>query len=228
MRYARVLARMLNRSKNRVACRFVLAAVAALAAGQAAASVQIAERLIPDEHPVLFEPAAVLEAVEVARWPLRTLADLDGWERADVSVSEGPTGLVFRATGPRPRLERDVSLDAAAVDALRFEGASDPKWVAKLLWRRAGERFGPERRALSDADSAGHPLFARQEITLASHPQWSGQIVRLRVPLDAAAAHELSIAAVVALHYRAAAGRWADAARVPWKVKLMGTDVGDV
>jgi arylsulfatase A-like enzyme len=218
---------MRNRS-NRVTCRLVLAAVAALAAGQATASVRIVERFIAEERPVLFEPASVLEAVEVARWPLTTLADLEAWQRADVSVSEGPSGLVFRATGPRPRLERTVNLDAATVDALRLDGVSNPKWVAKVFWTHAGEKFAGERRAQCDQDASGHPIFSRQEIVLASQPQWSGRIARLRVPLDASSAHELSIGAVVAVKYRPASGRWEQATRSPWKVKLLGADVGDV
>ena len=84
-------------------CGGALVVLAALLAGRAAAGLDGVERLIPEDPLELLEPATVLSAVEVQRWQLRSLADLDGWSTSDATVTQGPDGLVLRRTGPHGR-----------------------------------------------------------------------------------------------------------------------------
>ena len=219
---------MLNRRKIVLPARSgVLVALAMLLAGRPAAGLDSVERLIPEDPVELLEPATVLTAVEVLRWPLRSLADLEGWKTTDATVTQGPAGLVLRPTGPHPHLERTVSVDAATVDAFRVEGGSKPAWAARVFWARAGERFAPGRSANSPHEK-GQAAGALHEVAVAPLSKWSGRIARLRVDVVVAPAAEVSLDAVVAVHYRPDPDRWEQRARTPWKVELRRADIGDV
>jgi arylsulfatase len=198
-----------------------------LLAGRPAAGLDSVERLIPENPVEILEPDTVLTAVEVLRWPLRSLADLEGWNTTDATVTQGPAGLVLRRTGPHPHLERAVSVDAATVDAFRVEGGGKPAWVARVFWARDGERFAPERSADSPHEK-GHAAGALHEVAVAPLAEWSGRIARLRVDVVVAPAAEVSLGAVVAVRYRPDPERWEQRSRTPWKVELRDADVGDV
>lgn len=205
-----------------------LGSLGVLLACRAMASTAMVERLIPEDPGQLLQPADVFEAVEVARWPLRTLADLEGWTIKDTAVTEEAQGLRFRVSGPHPQLERKVTLDAAAVDALRVQGRARSPWTARVSWNRAGEKFARQRSADSGGGEKRRAAVARREIALDSIAEWSGRIVRLRVRLASKSNKDVHLTGITAVRYRPDPERWEDATRRAWKVELPSSDVGDV
>ena len=210
----------------RLILRIVILSV--LVAARTAAGVQLAERLIANEPEAVLEPRTTQDLVEVVRWPLRSVADLAGWTVLDATAAPGPDGLVFRGTGPSPRLEREVNLDAAGVDAFRIDSTQQGRWSARILWRREGEHFAGTRSAGTARFPEGRRGAAPREFVVGADPAWSGRITHMRFVLSRATDAAVVVDAIVGLRYRPNPERSEAATRQPWKVEMQGAEALDM
>jgi len=184
-------------------------------------AVTVADRWIRDEPFDLFDPSALLDANVVQSWPVGAAAESAEWHATGLEppVARGDA-LVLRPTGPDPRLERWVELDAAEVDVVEVDIRGVRSGRVELYWAEAGQGFTTGRRlALPASHGAGRGVKTFT-FPVGLHPEWRGRIARLRLDPASTAAEILHL-------HEVRAGRWSaprsvleELLRRPWKIRI--------
>lgn len=171
----------------------------------------------PDARFRLGEVVAVEPAAEIGT--SGCLAER-GWE-VSLPLSAyrcvGPA-LVLEPSERRVILTRELAFDAAEVDAFQVRVSGATRQPVSIEWARAGEQFGGRRRMERTVEVVAESGEGRVRLPVAGHPDWQGEIARLRLLLNVRRTVRLSSFAAVreSLDPR----RLEEASSRPWQIDV--------
>lgn len=168
--------------------------------------------------PALLAPAELTVPTVVEAWPVTTEAD--SWRTdADIQLTTSARGLVVRSPRKFIWLERDVEIDAAAVDLVVVKSLGSKRSALTLEWAGEGEAFDPGRRleVFRATEAAGGENVYR--FPLRGEASWTGRIKRLRLGLRIAR-NQVLVSEAGAWAERPDPDALASAVARPWRATL--------
>lgn len=143
------------------------------------------QRWIPEDPQDTFSAERFDSRQEVFRWSFLDEAALDAWHFHDVGNESGLTneGLVVRSSTGDPQLYRRLAVAAENVDVVRVAVAGLDQGEIQLFWAGSAEPFQAAKsiRLAPDEVADRSSEFKIFEFRVGEHPEWAGQIGRLRL-----------------------------------------------
>ncbi len=186
----------------------------------------VAVRLIEADPRARLDRAAFVNSEQTSEWSFRTPADLDGWDLSvapdEYSISN--SGLHVPAGHHFVTLDREVQLDAAAVDAFEVRLQGIRRHPISVAWAGPGEDFSKERTIALEIGRQADARFAEYRLVTTGHPGWRGTVTRLRFGITLSKNRGVVIERITSLVESVEGSRLAQTLARPWKVDLAGDE----
>lgn len=178
-------------------------------------------RLIDDSAVQEFDKVLILDHESVVEWKLNTLEDFSEWELTDLDdpISSAQS-VAVRVLGPRPELTRNANFDAGGVDAFDMSVSGLRKGSLEIYWAGPGEGFSSRRKLTQTVVRATGNQSETYRFDLTSHPDWSGDISRVRLILPATQGRLLRFNEIHWLRSSVNEARLSTALKTSWKIEL--------
>jgi hypothetical protein len=131
----------------------------------------------------------------LAHWEFDVDGDTEGWVASGVTVPGAPTGGTWTLTLDQPAAALTpppVDLAAAAFAAFQARVASSVAATARLRWSTTDDPVLDDTKSVSFAVPAS-PTPVTVRVPLSGNPAWQGEVISLRLELEATAGQTLSL-----------------------------------
>jgi arylsulfatase A-like enzyme len=183
-------------------------------------------RLIESDPQSRLDRTRFVDSEVVSSWAFRSADDLDGWQLGGAADGDtiGASGLHLSVGRRLVTLDREVRLDAAALDAfeLRLRGAR--RQPVSVEWAGPGESFSHDRRVTLEIGRQAEDGSAEYRLVTAGHPGWRGAVARLRFSIGVPKNRGVVVERISGLVETVQASRLAEAVARPWRIDLAGDD----
>ena len=161
------------------------------------------------------------ESEEVFRWTFEDEEDRRPWRLHDLEGEPVEGGrLRLRATGTKPRLDRDLAIDANSLDQISVTMAGLHAADVALWWAGPFGWFSDTRSVVIESGQTTGDNLKTFIFDLHPHPKWTGRIARIRLEPVHPAGAPVGIATVVGSRRLTRPDRMAKAVDSAWRVNL--------